>query len=178
MARPRTFQSPLLTLAALVLVVAALHLAKEILVPVALAVFFSFLLTPLANRLERWKFPRVVSVISVVAVTFVVVGVLGWIVTSQLVDLGANLPQWRDSLVAKAKSIKPSSSTIEDINQTIKEVNKAIAEPEKSDRGAKTKESKDKTPTTAAEKNEAVAKPGSDEITRPAQPRKEDLPFS
>ena len=37
---------------------AALYFAREILLPVALAILLSFLLTPLANRLERWRIPR------------------------------------------------------------------------------------------------------------------------
>jgi predicted PurR-regulated permease PerM len=45
------------------LVVAALYFAREILVPLAVAVLLSFLLTPSVRRLERWKLGRVPSVL-------------------------------------------------------------------------------------------------------------------
>ena len=38
--------------------IAGLYLAKEILLPFAMAVFLSFLLAPLVSRLEKWRFPR------------------------------------------------------------------------------------------------------------------------
>jgi predicted PurR-regulated permease PerM len=128
MARARNTSSPLLTLAAFVVAIAALHLAKEILLPLALAILISFLLTPLANRLERWGFHRVISVISVVSVTFIGLGVLGWVVSSQLVDLGTRLPGYRTNLVTKVRAIKPESKTLEGITETIEEVDKAISE--------------------------------------------------
>ncbi len=45
--------SPLFILAAMLTALAALYFAREILLPVALAILLSFLLTPLADRLER-----------------------------------------------------------------------------------------------------------------------------
>src|SRR5260221_6821675 len=50
------------------LVIAALYVAREFLVPLALAVLISFLLAPLAGRLERWKIGRVPSVLTAGAV--------------------------------------------------------------------------------------------------------------
>src|SRR5688572_26775130 len=121
MARARNSVSPLLTLAALVVAIAALHLAKEILLPLALAILISFLLTPLANRLERLGLGRVFSVVSVVSVTFLVLGVLGYVVTLQLVDLGDRLPGYRIGLVEKIRQLRPESKMIEGITQTIED---------------------------------------------------------
>src|SRR5215211_4326996 len=101
MARARDTTSPLLTLAAFVVAIAALHLAKEILLPIALAILISFLLTPLANRLEHWGFGRVLSVIAVVSVSFAALGLLTWVVMSQFVDLGAQLPSYKTTLIRK-----------------------------------------------------------------------------
>lgn len=121
--------SPLLTLASLVVAVAALHLAKEILLPLALAVFLSFLLTPLAEKLESWGFGRILSVISVVGVTFVVLGMLGWIVTSQLVELGNQLPQWKGEIIEKVGQMRPNSPMLAKIAETYDEVAEKISEP-------------------------------------------------
>jgi predicted PurR-regulated permease PerM len=144
MARTRNVSSPLLTLAAFVVAIAALHLAKEILLPLALAILISFLLTPLANRLERWRFPRVLSVISVVTVTFAVLGALGWVLSIQVVELSEQLPTWRRSLVAKVRDLREANaapsgekSTIDELTETIEEVDKAITEDAKPGDAAK-----------------------------------------
>jgi predicted PurR-regulated permease PerM len=135
MARARNSSSPLLTLAAVVVAIAALHFAKEILLPLALAILISFLLTPLANRLERWRFPRVVSVISVVTVTFALLGVLGWGLSLQVVELSAQLPTWRKGLVQKVDELRQAStsepgekSALDELTETIEEVDKAISQ--------------------------------------------------
>ena len=120
----------LFTLAAIVTTVAALYFAKEILLPIALAVFLSFLLTPVANRLERWGIPRIPTVIFVVGMAFVVVGVLGWIVTIQVYDLGRQLPSHKDNLIAKVKSIRPRSETLTRLSETIEDVRKVITDDE------------------------------------------------
>jgi predicted PurR-regulated permease PerM len=130
MARTRSSAagSPLLALAAIVVAIAALHLAKEILVPLALAIFLSFLLTPLADRLEGWGVGRIPSVISVVAVTFMILGFLGWIVTSQLVDLSVQLPEWKDEIIVKIQKLKPDSSVLDEVTRTIDEVSQKVSE--------------------------------------------------
>ncbi|WP_428306616.1 AI-2E family transporter [Lacipirellula sp.] len=134
MARSRTPSgagSPLLTLASIVVAIAALHVAKEILLPLALAIFLSFLLTPLAERLERWGLGRILSVISVVGVTFVVLGVLGWIVTSQLLNLNEQLPVWRQEIIRKIEDLRPDSPMLANVNEAIDEVTKKLNEDAK-----------------------------------------------
>src|SRR3954467_7276471 len=100
--------SPLFILVAMLTALAALYFAREILLPVALAILFSFLLTPLANRLERWRIPRMLSVILVVTMSFSVLGLLGWVVTDQLVDLSKQLPANKQNLMAKTQWISQS----------------------------------------------------------------------
>ena len=95
--------SPLFVLVSMIAVVVALHLAKDILLPLALAILFSFLLTPVANRLERWGLPRVPAVILVVALAFAPLAVLGWVVTHQLVGLSHTLPQYRERVTQKRR---------------------------------------------------------------------------
>src|SRR5215211_8233458 len=50
--------SRLVVLAASCVVVAALWFMQDVLIPLALAVLITFLLTPIVNRLERWKLGR------------------------------------------------------------------------------------------------------------------------
>lgn len=139
MARTRSAPagSPLLTLASVVVAIAALHFAKEILLPLALAIFLSFLLAPLAEKLESWGLGRILSVISVVGVTFVVLGVLGWIVTSQLVDLSSQLRHWQGEIIRKIDDIRPDSSAFKEIAEAYDAVTEKISETEPDDDASK-----------------------------------------
>ncbi len=126
MAKDRSF-SPLFFLVAVVTAVAALYFAKEILLPISLAILLCFLLTPLADRLERFYVPRVASVIIVVAMSVAVLGWVGYIVTNQMVELGGELHTHKQTLVAKMKifhmpgAFTKVSETISDLR---KEFNK------------------------------------------------------
>lgn len=118
--------SPLFILVAMLTALAALYLAREILLPIALAILLSFLLTPLANRLEHWRVPRTLSAVLVVTFAFAVLGLLGWIVTDQLVDLGRELPHHKDNLIAKIQWLRPSSPTVDRVSQTLNELRNEI----------------------------------------------------
>ena len=66
----------LIEVAYLVVILSAFAWAKEFLLPLILAILISFLLAPVVSRLERWRFPRAVAVLSVVAIAFALIGVL------------------------------------------------------------------------------------------------------
>ena len=82
----------LIDVAYLVLVLAAFAWAKEFLLPLILAILISFLLAPVVSRLERWRFPRVVAVLSVVAIAFALIGGLCSTLSIQGLDLVNSLP--------------------------------------------------------------------------------------
>src|SRR5450631_2973480 len=77
----------LLTLAIFVVVVAVLYLAREVLMPVTLAVLLSFVLAPLANLLRSLRLGRVPSVFVAVLLALGVVLALGGLIGTQLADL-------------------------------------------------------------------------------------------
>src|SRR3954465_6355898 len=79
-------------IASLFLTVAALYLGQEVLKPIALAILLSFLLAPLAHRLERWKFPRGLAVVLVVLFAFSIIGGVTYVVYGQVADLAEKLP--------------------------------------------------------------------------------------
>jgi predicted PurR-regulated permease PerM/CheY-like chemotaxis protein len=134
-AKPRP-SSALFTLAAILTAIAALHFAREILLPMALAILLSFLLAPLAERLERWHLGRIPSVLAVVSIAFVVLGLLGWVVTSQLIDLSSNLGQYRENIVAKVKTVTQGSSVFKGVTDTVEDVKAAMGEEAPDDAGA------------------------------------------
>jgi predicted PurR-regulated permease PerM/methylmalonyl-CoA mutase cobalamin-binding subunit len=155
--------SPLFILVAMLTAVAALYFAREILLPVALAILLSFLLTPLTDRLERWRIPRVLAVLLVVAMAFGVIGGLGWIVTDQVVDLSQQLPIHKQNLIDKIKRLKPQSPTIARISEAFSDIHQEIVKTGKGNDATKPKSgdaaeaanNSRKDATAAAEKKDA-----------------------
>src|SRR6266576_1810564 len=109
MARPGDMPakgSRFVLLASICIVVGALYFAQEVLIPLALAVLFCFLLAPLVTRLERWKLGRVPAVVTVVLAAAAVVVLLGWVVTAQVLSLADQLPQYQGEIVQKVERVK------------------------------------------------------------------------
>ena len=122
--------SRLLTMIAIFLVVGALWVAKAVLIPIALAILLTFILAPICNRLERWHFGRVMSVIVVTALSFMIIGVIGWIVAGQFLDLATNLQFYRANIREKVIAIRsPASGTISRITENIKELTQDVLKP-------------------------------------------------
>ena len=96
----------LLTLAAVVVIVAALYFAQAVLFPVALAIFLSFVLSPLVARLERLRIGRVPSVMVVSVLAFATIGSVGWLVGRQAMDIVTHLPEYRSNLQSKLKVVR------------------------------------------------------------------------
>src|SRR5262249_2638145 len=84
--------SELLTFIAVLLAIPALYFGREVLIPLALAVVFSFVLSPLVNWLEGRHLPRFPAIVLVLALAFGVVGTLAWAVAGQLVQVTDQLP--------------------------------------------------------------------------------------
>jgi len=98
--------SKFLALASVSVIVAALYLAREVLIPVALALMVAFLLAPLVTRLERWGLGRVISSILVVSLACLVVGTIAYVVYGQTVDLASQLPTYRSNIEEKIRFIR------------------------------------------------------------------------
>lgn len=90
------------TFASIVVIVAALYFAKEVLIPLALAIMLSFLLAPLVLRLQRWGLPRIPSLLIVLVVVGGAFVGLGFVVFGQLRDLASKLPQYQSNIEEKA----------------------------------------------------------------------------
>jgi predicted PurR-regulated permease PerM/methanogenic corrinoid protein MtbC1 len=92
--------------------VAVLYFARDIFIPIALAVLFAFLMAPLVMRLRRWGWWRVPSVLTVVTLSFVIMSVIGTLVSIQLTDLGRQMPEYEHNIHQKLQSVRDSSSGI------------------------------------------------------------------
>jgi len=101
----------MLTLASLAVVVAALYLAKGVLVPLTLAVLLSFQLVPLCDWLERLKLRRIPAVLVAVTLAFSVLGAGAWMAVVQMTDLAPKIPVYQNNIQMKLLSVNDYLST-------------------------------------------------------------------
>ena len=97
------------SLVALLVVAGVLYLAREVLIPFALAILLAFLLAPAVRGLERWKLGRVLSTLIVVVLGFSLIGAVGWVAGNQTLALAENLPQYRANIIEKIRYLKTPS---------------------------------------------------------------------
>ncbi len=96
----------LLTLMVGVVVVAALYLAREVMVPVTLAVLLSFVLAPLVGVLRRVGLPRVPAVVSAIVLALGVILVLGAVIGTQVAQLASDIPLYAGTVERKVETLR------------------------------------------------------------------------
>jgi predicted PurR-regulated permease PerM len=102
-------QNALLILTATVvgaIALACLYWAQVILVPLALAIFICFLLTPLVTALQRRRVPKLLAVVAAVLLATFLMGGIGWIVVAEAKAVIVDLPQYTDNIKDKLKSLQ------------------------------------------------------------------------
>ena len=88
---------------------AILYLAREVLIPLALAILLSFLLAPVVRRLEHWRLGRVLSTLVAVVVAATIIGSVGWVAARQALSLAAKLPEYRENISKKIRTVRGQS---------------------------------------------------------------------
>lgn len=98
----------LATFGVIALIVTALYVGRDVFVPVALAILFSFVLAPLVKVLQRLKIPRSLAVVTVVVVAFAGVSALAMMMATQATQLASDLPQYQNTIREKIASLRGS----------------------------------------------------------------------
>jgi predicted PurR-regulated permease PerM len=118
------------------IVVGTLYIAREVLLPLTLAILLSFVLTPLLLLVRKVKVPRVLAVIIVVTLAFAIIFGLGWMMSQQASQLAGDLPRYQHVLAEKIATLRKSaasSSTLEKAAGALKgiedELNRSSAPP-------------------------------------------------
>ena len=93
--------NPLENAMAVVILIATLYFAQEVLIPIALSVLLTFLLTPLVNRLQRWGLPSIPAVLVATAIAFGVILGVGGVVGGQVYGLAENIPKYKQNISDK-----------------------------------------------------------------------------
>jgi predicted PurR-regulated permease PerM len=94
------------SLITLVVCIAALYFARDVLVPIALAMLLTVLLSPTVSRLERCHLGKTVPTLGVLLVAFVLILLIGWVVVGQGIHLATQLPAYGDTISAKVDSLR------------------------------------------------------------------------
>ncbi|MEW6249325.1 MAG: AI-2E family transporter [Planctomycetota bacterium] len=118
-----------LLLVVVLLVVATLWLARAILIPFALALLLSFLFAPVVERVQRLGLGRVPAVVVVTVLSFAVIFALGGLLTYQLADLVAKLPDYRENIAEKVRTLRDSILSVDRATETVQTITKAVEEP-------------------------------------------------
>ncbi|WP_395665009.1 AI-2E family transporter [Methylocella sp.] len=88
------------------LCVVALYAARGVLVPVAIAVLLSFVLSIPVRALRRLGFNRVVAVLAVVLAALALTFMVSAAMTRQVADLATSLPQYEETIKTKASALR------------------------------------------------------------------------
>jgi len=113
-----------------VTIVAALYFARDVLIPVALAVLISFVLAPMAHALRRIGVPRVPAVIAVAVLSFGAILGVGALGTTQISQLAENLPEYQQHIRDKIRALRVSTTgngTVSRASTVIDNIGKEIS---------------------------------------------------
>lgn len=127
MARSDQFAKSTMAIASFILVVAAVYFAKGVLVPIALAVLLSFLLSPVCDWLERRGLGRVPAVLGTAFLAFSLLGLVIWTAVHQMSELAPKLPEYQANIREKFQAANQQfgavlnriTATAQDISQSL-----------------------------------------------------------
>ena len=122
---------PVLTLAVGVLIIFVLFVAQALLVPIALAILLTFVLTSPVTWLERW-IGRVPAVLVAVTLVFTILGLAGWGLARQMNSLAQDLPRYRVNILAKIADVRGAGKggSVEKLQDTLEDIKTGLEQSE------------------------------------------------
>jgi len=133
------------TAAIVIAVIALLYLAREILIPLALAITLALILTPAVDWLQKVLLGRVTAVALVIILTIAAAGGVAWVIFNQLVSVANELPGYKQNILNKLEAMRaPGEGALGQATKSIKElatevmsVQAPAAAPAPTDRGSR-----------------------------------------
>ena len=127
------------------IIVAGLFFAREVLIPIAIAVLLSFVLGPLVNFLRRLRLGRAVAVLVSVLFAAGLIGAVSTVIGVQVAELAQDVPRYQRTVERKIEGLRNGSlgqtmDYIANINRAIHqggEENKESAERAKREQAAR-----------------------------------------
>jgi predicted PurR-regulated permease PerM len=122
-----------LTVLTVGLVVAFLYFARDVIVPIALAVLLSFLLAPAVRWLRRLQVGRVAAVTLTVVIAFLAILGFAAVVVQELSSLARQIPEYRSNLEAKIRSLPevvPGGGVVHRVTSMVRELGRELTQSE------------------------------------------------
>jgi len=88
------------------LVISFLILAQNILIPLTIAVFFTFLLMPVSGKLMQWHFPKVLAILVSIVIAFAIFAALLYFFYAQILSFVNDWPVLEKTISAKWESLQ------------------------------------------------------------------------
>ncbi len=98
--------SGLMTLISAVVIVASLSIARDVLIPITLAVLLSFVLAPLVNLLRRFWLGRVPAVMLAVLLALGISLGVGGMIGAQVAGLAGDIPRYTSTFQQKVQAVQ------------------------------------------------------------------------
>lgn len=92
------------------IIIAGLYFGQGLLIPLALALLFGFLLDPAVSRLRRWGLPRMAATLLVVVMALATLAGMGTYLGSQVQQLSADLPTYQSTIRDKLRSLRRNAN--------------------------------------------------------------------
>lgn len=101
----------LLTLAVGAVVIAALYVAQDVLIPITLAMMLSFVLSPVVDLLQRARLWRAPAVVISVLAALGFIGLVASIIGAQAASLAVDAPRYAQTIAAKVQGVQAFAAT-------------------------------------------------------------------
>ncbi|MCK3781114.1 AI-2E family transporter [Ensifer sesbaniae] len=125
--------SKLPTLVASAVTVAVLYFARDVFLPLAIAILLTFALAPGVSRLRRTGCPRSVAVVGTVTTAFLFLTAFGVIVALQISEVARDVPRYQSNIVEKVRSLKEAGSEsqiIDRLSRVMERISVELSRPE------------------------------------------------
>lgn len=98
------------TLAAMAGVIAVFYFAKDVFLPLAIAILLTFMLAPIVAFLRKLRLPRLVAIITSVAGGFLIIAVFSSILAFQVTEVGQNIATYQYNIIEKIRNLKKAGT--------------------------------------------------------------------
>jgi predicted PurR-regulated permease PerM len=118
---------------AVIVIVGALYVGREVFIPIALAILLSFALAPLVRLLQRIRLPRAAAVLVVVLFAFAGIFAIGGLIASELTQLAGDLPRYEFTMQEKIRSLRGTAAatgTLQRAGEVLKDLQTELNKPQ------------------------------------------------
>lgn len=113
-----------------VLVIAVLYIARQVFIPIAVAILFAFVLRPMVSYLERTFLRRIGAVTLAVALALGLVALAGWAIASQANSMAREVALYSGELEKKLRVLSPRpGGTIALFEETLERIARSTEPP-------------------------------------------------